>query len=176
MNNKTYERSYETMKAVVLVGRIFFSIIFLNTVFAHFSAQGINYAAASGVPLPNILVPISGVIAIAGALSIIFGYKAKAGAWLLILFLIPVTIFMHDFWMFEGAEAQTQMINFMKNLSILGGAFFIAYFGAGPLSIDNRTSNANIQINRRQKLNREFPREGSKSDRAKIQRREKDKS
>jgi uncharacterized membrane protein YphA (DoxX/SURF4 family) len=29
-----------------------------------------------------------------------------------------------------------QMGMFMKNISMLGGAFLITYFGAGPLSID----------------------------------------
>lgn len=126
------------MKSLVLIGRILFSLIFLNTIMAHFTSQGIDYAAASGVPMANIVVPVSGIIAILGGLSIVFGYKARAGAWLLVLFLIPVTFMMHNFWALEGAEAQTQMTNFIKNLSLLGGALIIAYFGAGPLSIDNR--------------------------------------
>jgi uncharacterized membrane protein YphA (DoxX/SURF4 family) len=34
--------------------------------------------------------------------------------------------------------AQMQKINFFKNLSMLGGAFLVNYFGAGPLSVDAR--------------------------------------
>ena len=34
--------------------------------------------------------------------------------------------------------AQMQQIMFMKNLSMLGGALLIPYFGAGPLSLDAR--------------------------------------
>jgi putative oxidoreductase len=129
------------MKSLVLIGRILFSLIFLNTVLAHFSSAGIGYAASAGVPLPSLLVPLSGIIAILGGLSIALGYKAKAGAWLIVIFLIPVTLMMHNFWAIQdAAAAQTEMINFTKNLSLLGGAFLITYFGSGPLSLDNKVN------------------------------------
>jgi putative oxidoreductase len=164
----------DTMKAVVLFGRIFFSLIFLNTIFAHFSEQGINYAASAGVPIPGILVPLSGVIAILGGLSLVFGYKAKAGAWLIVVFLIPVTLWMHNFWAFEGAEAQTQMINFVKNLSLLGGAFLITYFGAGPLSFDHylakRAGDSSEQTTRK-RFEPDFSRDYKKSERRDVQKR-----
>jgi putative oxidoreductase len=149
------------MKAIVLIGRIFFSLIFLNTIFAHFSSSGINYAASAGVPFAEILVPVSGILAVLGGLSILLGYKAKFGAWLLVLFLIPVTLLMHNFWTLEGAEAQMQMVNFIKNLSLLGGAFLITYFGAGPLSIDNAIASkpAIKESSKRQKFQPEFSRE-----------------
>ncbi len=105
----------------------------------HFSSKGIEYAASQEVPISSILVPLSGLMAFLGALSIILGYKAKIGAWLIILFLIPVTFMMHKFWTIsDPMMMQMQMSMFMKNLSMLGGAFFIAYFGSGPLSLDGR--------------------------------------
>jgi putative oxidoreductase len=55
----------------------------------HFSAGTIGYAAAQGVPLASIAVPVSGVMALLGGLSVAFGYKAKPGARLLVLFLAP---------------------------------------------------------------------------------------
>jgi uncharacterized membrane protein YphA (DoxX/SURF4 family) len=33
----------------------------------------------------------------------------------------------------------TQQIMFLKNISMLGAAFLIAYFGSGPLSLDTET-------------------------------------
>src|SRR2546422_8076498 len=68
------------------------------TVLGHFSAGYIGYAAQAGVPAPGLLVPLSGVIATLGGLSITLGYKAKIGAWLIVLFLVPVTLKMHNFW------------------------------------------------------------------------------
>jgi putative oxidoreductase len=83
--------------AVVVLGRFFFALIFLLAGANHFNKQTIGYAASQGVPLASILVPLSGVLAIAGGLSILLGYRAKLGAWLIVLFLVPVTLMMHKF-------------------------------------------------------------------------------
>jgi putative oxidoreductase len=91
--------------------------------------------------LASIAVPLSGVVAIAGGLSILLGYRAKLGAWLIVLFLIPVTLMLHKFWLVQDPMmAQIQMILFMKNVSMLGGALLITQFGAGPFSLDARRS------------------------------------
>ena len=104
------------------------------------NVQGIGYAAQQGVPLAALLVPASGLLALAGGLSILAGYHARIGAWLLVLFLVPVTLTMHRFWeISEPTMAQMQQAMFFKNLSMLGGALLIAHFGAGPLSFDART-------------------------------------
>jgi putative oxidoreductase len=127
------------MKFIVLIGRILFSLIFLLTIAGHFSSQSIGYAGGQGVPAPSFLVPLSGIIAFVGALSIIFGYKARLGAWLIIIFLVPVTLFMHAFWKVTDPMAQqVDMAMFMKNLSLTGAALLITYFGAGPLSVDEK--------------------------------------
>ena len=127
------------MKYIVLVGRILFSIIFINSGFHHFSTGSVDYARAQNVPMAEILVPFSGILAILGGVSIVLGYKARIGAWLIIAFLIPVTIMMHGFWHFnDPAEQQIQMTMFLKNTSMLGAAFLIAWFGSGPLSLDRR--------------------------------------
>src|ERR1035437_1057326 len=128
------------MKIFVVLGRILFSVIFLGTIMSHFTSGAASYAQARGVPFASILVPLSGLIAIAGGLSITLGYKAKTGAWLIVIFLIPVTLMMHAFWKeTDTMQRQMQMTNFMKNISMLGAAFLIAYFGAGPCSFDNKS-------------------------------------
>lgn len=127
------------MKYIVLLGRIFFALIFITSGPGHFSAKTIAYAASQGVPLANLAVPLSGIIAILGGLSIALGYQSRIGAWLLVLFLVPVTLMMHNFWAITDAQAHMiQQIMFMKNLSMLGGALLISHFGAGPISFDER--------------------------------------
>ena len=127
------------MKYTVLLGRILYSLIFLNSGLFHFSGMAIGYASSQGVPLASFLVPFSGVMAIVGGLLILLGYKAKWGAWLIVLFLIPVTFMMHAFWKeTDPMQKQMQMGMFMKNIAILGGAFLITWFGAGPVSFDSR--------------------------------------
>jgi putative oxidoreductase len=121
---------------VVLLGRICFAIVFIFGTKGHFTGQDVAYAAHAGVPLAKIVVPLSGVIAIVGGLSILLGRKAKWGAWLIVLFLVPVTLMMHNFWAAPAAMYQMQLVNFQKNLSMLGGALLITQFGAGPWSLD----------------------------------------
>jgi putative oxidoreductase len=71
--------------------------------------------------------------------SVLLGYRARLGAWLLMLFLMPVTVMMHNFWAVKDPMmAQIQQGFFLANLSRLGGALLIAHFGAGPLSLDAR--------------------------------------
>src|SRR4029077_5523914 len=127
--------------AVVVLGRFLYVLIFLMAGSNHFSKQTIAFSASQGVPLASIAVPLSGVLAIAGGLSILLGYRAKLGAWLIVLFLVPVTLMMHKFWtVTDPMMAQLQMILFMKNVSMLGGALLISQFGAGPFSLDARRS------------------------------------
>ena len=121
---------------VNLLGRILYSAIFIMSGPNHFRAQTIAYAAAQGVPLASIAVPLSGIIALLGGLSIALGYRAKLGAWLIVLFLVPVTLMMHRFWgLTDPQVAQLQLAMFMKNLTILGAALIIARVGSGPLSL-----------------------------------------
>lgn len=123
---------------VVLLGRFLFALIFLMAGPNHFSGQAIAFAASQGVPLASIVVPLSGVIALVGGLSILLGYHARVGAWLIALFLVAVTP-MHKFWgIADPMMQQMQMVLFMKNVAMLGGALLISQFGSGPWSLDSR--------------------------------------
>jgi len=127
------------MKYVVLLGRALYAAIFIIAGPGHFSAATISYAAHQGVPMASIAVPLSGLMALVGGLSILVGYSARYGAWLIVIFLVPVTLIMHRFWGVPNpAMAQVQQIMFMKNLSMLGAALLIVHFGSGPFSIDSR--------------------------------------
>jgi putative oxidoreductase len=127
--------------AVVVLGRFLFALIFLMAGANHFNKQTIGYAASQGVPWAAVAVPLSGMVAIVGGLSILLGYRAKLGAWLIVLFLVPVSLMMHKFWtVTDPMMAQIQMILFMKNVSMLGGALLISQFGAGPFSLEGRRS------------------------------------
>src|ERR1051325_8849036 len=103
--------SSDALRLLVLPGRALYALIFLIGALNNFSHQAVGYAARQGVPLPGVLVPLAGVIAIAGGLSVLLGYHARFGAGL-------------------------QQTHFLKNVSMLGGALLIAYFGAGPMSLD----------------------------------------
>lgn len=133
----------DLLRYLVPAGRLLYALIFIMGSLSHFSSQTVGYAAAKGVPMAFLLVPLSGVLSLAGGLSILIGYRARLGAWLLVAFLVPVTLMMHDFWAVQDPMmAQMDQAIFLKNVSMLGGALLIAHFGAGPLSVDAHRRNA----------------------------------
>jgi len=131
--------SLDAAGPVVLLGRFLFVLIFLMSGPRHFLNQTIAYAASQGVPMASIAVPFSGVLALAGGLSILLGYRARIGAWLIVLFLAAVTPMLHRFWgVTDPMMYQMQFIMFMKNVSMIGGALVITQLGSGPWSLDAR--------------------------------------
>ena len=127
------------MKFLFPLGRVLFAFIFIAGAPRHFTHEGIQHAANLGVPAAGVLVPLSGVIALAGGVSVAIGLKARWGAWALIGFLVPVTWWMHAYWkLSDPAAIHIQSAMFAKNLSMLGAAFLISQFGAGSFSFDER--------------------------------------
>lgn len=119
------------------VSRQLFAVIFIIASAGHFESSTIASAAQHGVPVAGLFVPLSGLIALAGGLSVLFGFHARLGGWLLVLFLVPVTVIMHNFWaMTDPASFQIQLTWFIRNLLLLGGALWIACCGAGAFSLD----------------------------------------
>jgi putative oxidoreductase len=116
---------------VFLIGRIVFALVFLfsgATVHLIQARQGIEYARMYRVPAAEVLVPLSGVMAVVGALSVILGIWADLGALLLIAFLLPVAFFMHAFWRETDEQMKAnQMAHFLKNMALAGGALILFY-------------------------------------------------
>jgi putative oxidoreductase len=125
------------LRYVALAARQLFSVIFIIASAGHFTDATIASAAGQGVPMAGVLVPVSGLIALAGGLSVLFGYQAKIGAWLLVLFLVPVTLVMHPFWaVSDAAMFSVQLALFTRNVLMLAAALLVARAGAGSLSLD----------------------------------------
>ena len=88
------------------------------------------------VPFAEWLLAGAIVFLILGSVSVFVGYKARFGALLLLIFLGLATYFFHNFWDMVGDQQQMQMIEFMKNLALMGTMIFIIAVGAGPFSFD----------------------------------------
>ena len=84
-----------------------------------------------GFPIPFIFLICSILIEVLGGLAIVIGYKTSSAAYILSLYLIVVTAFLHPIW-----SDMTNYSGFVKNLAIIGGLFFLAYYGSGPKSVD----------------------------------------
>lgn len=81
------------------------------------------------IPLTPLLLLAAMLMELLGGLSILLGYKEKLGGWLLVLFLIPTTIIMHQFWFVEGSMREQQLAHFLKNMAIIGGLIVVILQG-----------------------------------------------
>jgi putative oxidoreductase len=116
---------------VFLIGRILFGLLFIVsglTVHLIGRRQGVQYARMYNVPQPELGVPLTGVMALAGGLMVVLGLWGDLGALLIAAFLLLITPLMHAFWKEEDAQQkQLQMVNFNKNFALLGAALAIFY-------------------------------------------------
>ena len=80
---------------------------------------------AAGMPAVWLFLPAAILLELGGGVAILTGYGARIGAAALIVFLIPTTLIFHPFWQASGMERTVQMINFMKNLAIMGGLLIV---------------------------------------------------
>ncbi|MDQ2948595.1 MAG: DoxX family protein [Acidobacteriota bacterium] len=113
---------------LLIIGRILLALIFLISGFgkiAHWAGNE-SMMAAKGIPLAAVALAIAVVFEIVGGLSLFTGYFARWGALALFLYLIPVSLTIHNFWAVPEAERQNQMIHFLKNVSIMGGLLVTA--------------------------------------------------
>jgi putative oxidoreductase len=116
------------MDVLVLIGRILFAALFLNSAVGHLtqSKAMAGYAGSKGVPAAQATVLGSGVLLAAGSLSVLLGIWADLGALLLLIFLVPTALMMHNFWTLTDAEArQGDMIHFMKDLALAGACLML---------------------------------------------------
>lgn len=116
------------MDIVLIIGRVLFALIFINSGMAHITKlQAMTgYAQFKKVPAPKLSVIVTGLMLIIGGLYIALGVYADLGAILIALFLVLSAFKMHDFWTIQDAQAkQGETINFFKNLSLAGAALII---------------------------------------------------
>ncbi len=126
--------------ALSLIGRILLAVLFLVSGFGKVGGfEGLIGAIASkGLPMPQVFAVATIVIELGAGLMLVFGWKARWAAFLLAVFTAIITYFFHNFWAAPEAEKMMQQIQFMKNLTIIGGLLMVMAFGPGRLSVDKR--------------------------------------
>lgn len=121
------------MEILFLLARILFGGYFFMNGINHFVKRGMmtSYTASKGVPLPELAVLGSGVVIFLGGLGILLGVYVEWAVLLLVIFLVVVTFKMHNFWTIEDPNAKMMdMIMFMKNIALLGGALAFLFVPA----------------------------------------------
>lgn len=131
-----------------LSARLMIAAIFLASALEPKGGKIMNFnavvelMAAKGVPSPTILLGGAIAFLVLGGVSLVLGYKARWGAFLLLVFLGAATYYFHPVWKLgpdtPPAEMRDQTIQFMKNLALMGTMLFLIANGTGPWSLDNR--------------------------------------
>jgi putative oxidoreductase len=116
------------MALLYLIGRIVVGGFFLMNGMNHLTKTEMmaGYAASKGVPAPKLAVVATGVQLLVGGLMILLGWYLWVGALILVLFLVPVALVMHNFWTVQDAQTRmVETIQFMKNLAIAGALLML---------------------------------------------------
>ena len=115
-------------KILSFVGRIvlggFYLYYGINN-FVDFAGMS-GYATYKGVPMPELAVIIGAILLILGGLSLLTGYRPEYGIAALLLFLLPVTMLMHNYWTIT--DPQMRVIEqglWMRNMALAGAGLFL---------------------------------------------------
>lgn len=121
-----------------LIGRIFLATIFIfeavdSTLYFEKTKQAMT---VNGLNWNQEMLLYGAIfLLILGGLMVLFGYRSTVGAILLLMYWVPVTFIVHDFWNYPKEELREQSILFMKNIAIIGGLLMLAGKGSGRYSI-----------------------------------------
>ena len=112
-------------RIVLLIGRIVAGLFYLYAGINNFSnlPKSVGFAAYKGVPLPLLAVIVASTLLVIGGMSILVGYKPQIGVAAIILFLLPVTLMMHNFWVIDDPQVRLEeMRSFLSNLALAGSS------------------------------------------------------
>lgn len=127
------------MDALFLVGRILVGVFYLMNALNHFRNVDMmsGYAASKGVPAPRAMVQLTGLMLLVGGLSILLGAYPTLGVAVVVVLLVVVAFWMHNFWTVQDPmQRMGEMVNFNKNLALAGSALmFLAIPQPWPLSV-----------------------------------------
>jgi putative oxidoreductase len=132
---------FENQKdAVVLVARILLMVLFVIFGWSKLTgfAGTVAYMTSTGAPVPELSAVIAVVMEFVVGIALLVGFYTRPLALLLALYTLGTAIIGHHFWNMTGAAKYENMINFYKNISIMGGLLLLCVSGAGKYSIDRR--------------------------------------
>jgi putative oxidoreductase len=117
---------------VFLLGRVLFSLVFAWNGQNHLThtTPSAQYAEYKRVPSARTAVLLSGLLMIVGSLAVVLGIWMDLAALGLAVLVVIMALYMHRYW--EETDPQTLAVEraqFMKNLSLAGGALIIAAVG-----------------------------------------------
>ncbi len=124
-------------------GAIFIARILLMLLFLIFGWQKFTnfsgteaYMAQVGSPAPFLSALIAVIMELFVGIALVLGVATRPLAILMLLYTFGTALIGHKYWTLNGMERFEAMINFYKNVSIMGGLLLLYVTGAGKFSID----------------------------------------
>jgi putative oxidoreductase len=112
-------------------------LIAVNGKIGDWSGQA-AYMAGHGMSFVAPLLAAALVIELVGSVALITGFAARPAAAVMALYLVIVSVRLHDFWNQSGMAAGANMTHFFKNLGMVGGLVMITAYGPGRWAIGAR--------------------------------------
>jgi len=112
---------------LLLVGEF---LIAVNGKISGWSGQA-AYMAAHRMHFITPLLGAALVIELLGSICLVSGFRARAAAAVMFVYLGIVSVQLHDFWNGTGNAAGMNQTEFFKNLGIMGGLLMVAAYGPG---------------------------------------------
>lgn len=115
------------MSVVILMGRILFALVFLGTGLGHLTQTDsvATYVEVRGVRRAAVVVRVTGVTIVVGALAVAVGVWTDLAALGLTLYALAVAFAIHHFWTDEGEMQTMEQANFMKSAALAGGGLLL---------------------------------------------------
>lgn len=118
---------------IALAGRIMFTLIFFLSGITHFTTLDAYVALMpAAIPFRPFWVVVSAVVELVGATLVVTDRRPRLGAWLIVLFLVPVTITVHGTAMLTDPDARMRAIQtsfFLKGVAMAGAALLVTQLG-----------------------------------------------
>lgn len=132
-----------------LLGRVLLSFIFFFEAYDYFAYERMNKEAMMIYGLTwnqDFFLYGAILLLLVGAMTILLGYRMRLGAVLLLVYFIPLTFIVHDFWQepAESSEYRLQSILFMKNIAIIGGLLIAATHVSGRYRLRRIFATTNV--------------------------------
>jgi putative oxidoreductase len=126
---------------LILVGRILLAWVFVGSAYGaltNFSGS-VSYFRSLSLPAPQLFTTITVALEMVISAGLILGIGTRYCAILTFLFVVSATAIAHRYWDYPAGPQQIgQYNNFLKNISISGGALLILVTGGGRFSLDRR--------------------------------------
>lgn len=140
MNNLQYFELKSARSILLLLARILLVALFLiSGIPKLIGFEGtVGYMQSLHTPLPVLAAAIAVAMEVGGSILIVLGFFTRPVALIFALYTLGTAIIGHAYWNMTGDAVHPNMINFYKNISIIGGFILLAFTGPGTISLDKK--------------------------------------